>query len=324
MKHTLFLLSVLIAFYSCKQTEKKTNESKPQTYNSNFLLPSKVEATYLLKIKNEEKTDWIKSIIDNNLLSEITDIAIESQGKCYFYQSNDLMTKNDILTQMGVDTLKIQSYKKQKNEIDGFHFKENWFFDINKQQFIKDVEVYSIYRVYKKELPYMATPKFVKKILFSVHKQNSKTDNMKLVAKNVKSALLFSSSLPSNTIYGLDTTKLKKYFFNIAFDSTKTVYNFDNPKEKIYRDDYKKYFGAETIKTTILDDDDTSIDTTYTTKPDYSYVSGIAFVEDWYLNKSTMELTKKVKYIGPVCDIEEDIQDTTLIIRKIPFVVKLK
>ena len=112
------------------------------------------------------------------------------------------------------------------------------------------------------------------------------------------------------------------------------VYNcivvFNHTKDSVLfckrqKDPYKGKFNFVGGKVEQEEDSETADTVCIDKEIDLREIIGLAFIEDWYVNDSTMEILKEVKAIAPVRAYYHTTEDNqSELVKSIPFVMYLK
>lgn len=308
-----------IAFVSCK----KTTDKKQETTFTNDLLAKKALITYEQEMIVPEEYFFFKSIDFPNFVNSLKTKTIEKEIQAYLPFS-DIVCNNDDIQQKFHDEFFL-------NEFSSLIFEEEW--QLDSAQFImnKKVNSYSLVRKYIRNDSYrgeIPTKSIVAKYDFSKSGFPTKTDtNFVLLAKDVAYEVPLVNEENPEFLENISVKQIAKVLVEKALSGTIDCYSFSFRDSLILHspEEVKKDLGKET--TCYEEENEGIIDTICVDKDiDIGEICGVAFIEDWYVNKHTMEIYKDVKGIAPIRAFYHTPDNDTQseLVKSIPFVMYFK
>ena len=212
-------------------------------------------------------------------------------------------------------------------------FEEEWAFDSALFLMTKKVTSYSLVREYTRKDEYrgeIPTKSIVARYEFK-DTTPSKTKSLKLtlLAKDVSYEVPLVNIENPEFLENIQVNQVVKTIIEKAIGGTVPCYsfNFRDSLQSRGLDEVLESLGKNTYCYTIVNDETGELDSIWVEKDiDYKEIQGLAFIEDWYLNNTTMEIVKEVKGIAPIRQFYHVTDDNTQseLIKTIPFVMYLK
>jgi len=335
----IYLLGLSALFlFSCTQTPKTEVRTDTQISKTNDLLSAEVVVKDYINIKSNDNPDWVKSAVDNKVISTILDIAISGEVTVNTVDEGEAVPLpfNEIKWNLGAvsDTQQIEisenvfidtliSTPAKVEQVEGLFFKENWIFDADNFSFTKQISEYLPVREYYKML-FDGTEKPVnksKQLVFKVINDNN-SKNFEKIASDVTTAFYFDAETP-NLINGLDVLRFSNYLLDYAYKNKKDVYDINEGTKLSFDDiEYALGAGSDTVQMEISPGN--FKETVLEYEPDASEIIGVVFVENWYLDKQTLSFKKEVTGIAPIRRFNDvDPEGESFTKTTIPYLIKL-
>ncbi len=314
-----FIITSLIVFSSCnhKRIEKKTD-----TFVNNFIAPKSC-ITYAQEMYIPKEYFFFKSIDYAKLVTTLQEKTLRGEITAYLPFSDIVCNKEDIQTKFKDEF----SLDEQKSLL----FEEEWAFDSAQFLMTKKVTSYSLVREfirkdeYRSEIP---TKSIVARYEF---KDTTKTKRPKLtlLAKDVSYEVSLVNIDNPEFLENIQVNQVVKTIIEKAISGTVPCYsfNFRDSLQPRNLNEVLESLGKETDCYTTVNDETGELDSICVDKDiDFKEIKGLAFIEDWYLNNTTMEIVKEVKGIAPIRHFYHVTDDNTQseLIKTIPFVMYLK
>lgn len=335
MKKLTFLVPIAFAIASC--TNNCPEESGSVSSNGNDLLPNTVKIKYEHNLTDSLFTDRysvfeLSSFVNNFVEKALTEDLPLYDGLDVSHKISkdeiqstigkriDTLVDIDINTLDTVVTIVENSFNKQ--ELTRLFMLEEWSFNKEKFKMTKEVSRYAPIRVYLKDKG-SAQKELVKNLLFWV-KKKEEPKSKKLLVKNYAYEFdLYNMSNP-DWLQDLSVNRFVDIILNSVLEEKVTAYEFDffsKEEKKLNLTEVRERLGA-TIENYVTDDMDT-VQVIGNIYPDE--IRSVIFVEDWYLDESTMAIIKDVKRIIPIRKYDRVDETTGEIeeVKTIPFFVNL-
>ncbi len=279
IKNSILIVLFAISMQACTQ-------STPTKEYHNELLADAVKVQNLQSIIDDKNPEWMYGISPEGLYDLIIEPIMNLEKDVYYtdvplgMKSSANKTREDIRNEI---LQNCEGGDCPKEEFHKLYFLEEW--DFNSQEF----------HMSKNVIAYMPVRRFLRnggeevhQALFQIIQEKEKKPNNELtkLGSNLKYEYNFDSKEYTDEVIGLDKIKFINYVFDGIIDK------MIKPYEPTYLVDNKK-----TTFQSIKDLEDIcgeSLDS----KTLRSKVSSIIFVEDWFVDKKTLYISKKVKGMG--------------------------
>ncbi|GAB4278525.1 MAG: hypothetical protein Kow0068_02170 [Marinilabiliales bacterium] len=323
MKTLIILLCIIsLVFYSCNNNTTQQSNQQPID-EINDLLPTKL---VMFDLFNFDKSDEVNTLeipadfksFTNKILNEIFNGKLKTYDPDADYYTFTPISIEDIKANLGeyCDTFQIMnnnSYdtviKKGEfnpDEIKALFFKENWFYNKEKNIFKKEVTAYDIVRKFYREDDTNNENELMKKAVSlrfddPAHPVKDKTQkDLVLLGKNILSAHLLNDEISNNFNHFDNKSFWNMLYEKIKNNSIKVTAVADSANTINYFDMLEKTpFCCDTI---IVEDPATFdlISKVINWEPDWKNIVGYIFIEDWYYDPETYKIYKTVKGITPL------------------------
>jgi len=296
MKKYLIILTGILFVFACNND--KVNDDK-EILNNNALLAQKVEVMNRIELFNEDNPEWVSSFDSKTFFKNVFNKVFSGEFSDCYKKSHDLSdtlkyTIEEIKQRMitnyhsNNDTVADEP-KPDFSELKEIIFKEEWVFNKEKLIFEINVNAWIPIRVYyrfddikKEDTRYK---------MITVFKNTKESEQKKIIAENYIYVFNFYDEYMERT--GID----KKGFFKFILKNIETgkikaydpIYLVDKSKREFTGEQLKNYAGIS------LDPEEFSDE-----------VDKMIFVEDWYFDEKTFNISKKVKGIGFIADRYND------------------
>ncbi len=294
MKKQLLIILGILAMYSCNNKNNENQTKDSIISSNNALLATKVEIDCRIPFDNENNPNWVKGLnrekFVNNIFSKIL------SGKfTEIYKRDEKYTISNVEDRMGVkfDTTITFNKKTNKNdtsinkteinlsEIKEILFNEEWKFDKKEFGFEKKINSWSFIRkFYRQNDIKQENPRYL--ITFQI-KRNEDTKPELKIASDFTYIFEFRDEYLDRV--GLDKKGLLNYLIpNIESGKIKVfdpIYLVDKSKRVFTPQQFKNY---------------TEID--FADKDVSKEINKMIYIEDWYLDEKTFNISKKVKALG--------------------------
>ena len=299
MRNYLIILTGILLIFACNNNNIDIAEEDVNISDDNALLANKVEVDERIRFENVNNPNWVKSFDNIEFVETVFLKIFSGEFKHVNIWEQDDSVVNYIRERMGerIDTLIIFNNNTKQNdtsinkkeidlsEIKEIYFEEEWFFNKVNLSFNKDVSVWTPIRVYHRADDIKKKDTRYKKI-FQIKKDgNSKFLNK--VAENYTYIFEFYTEYENRT--GLDKKGFFKFILqNIESGKIKTydpIYLVDKSKREFTTEQLKNYAGIS------LDSEEFNDE-----------VNKMIFIEDWFFDEKTFNISKKVKGIGFIAD----------------------
>ncbi len=279
IKKSIVYLLFAISMQACTQ-------SSPIVENNNPLHADGVKVQYLQSIIDDKNSEWMYGINPEGLYDLIIEPIIKLEKDVNYtdvplgLKSSANKTREDIRNEI---LKNCEGGECPKQEFHKLYFLEEWDFDTKEFQMNKNV------------IAYMPVRRFLKnggdevhQALFQILQENKNKQYEKLtkLGSNLKYEYTFDSKEYTDEVIGLDKIKFINYVFDGIIDKTikpyEPTYLVDNTRSTFpsIKDLEEKCGGSLDSKTL------------------RSKVSSIIFVEDWFVDKETLYISKKVTGMG--------------------------
>ncbi len=321
MKRIFVITSILLLFFACKHQEKEANSEK--TFVNN-LIASKACILYEQEMIVPEEYFFFKSIDFPKFINTLRTKSLNKEITAFVPFSDIECNDEDLQTKF--------TEEFNPAEFQNLLFEEEWALDTAQFIMKKKVNAYSLVRQFMRTSEYVGTIKtksVVAKYDFSKTGYPTKSDkNFKLLANDVAYEVSLVNEENPEFLDGIQVKQVAKTIIEKAICGNVTSYSFAYRDTLLLRtlDEVKQSLGQETICYNEEDAEGNETDTVCVEKDiDIKEITGLAFIEDWYLNDSTMEIVKDVKAIAPVRSYYHYTEDNSEpeLVKSIPFVMYL-
>lgn len=317
MKKSLIIFCCFICLFSCKNQDDK----KSDVFTNNLISPKSC-ITYEQEMIVPEEYFFFKTIDFKNFLRSVRQKSLNKQITAYNPFSDMICSDEDLMT-------KFQD-EFNESEFKTLIFNEEWALDTAQFIMKKKVNSYSLVRQYIRQTEFIGaiqTKSIVATYDFS-QTNSTKDKNFRLLANDVAYEVSFVNEDNPEFLEDIQIKQVAKVVVEKAICGNVDCYSFAYRDTLLPRelDEVKISLGKETICYDNENDETLETDTLCIDKEiDLKEITGLAFIEDWYLNDSTMEIYKEVKAIAPVRTYYHDTEDTqSELVKSIPFVMYLK
>jgi hypothetical protein len=316
-----YIICLFITFTSCKNSDTST---KTNDEFVNALLPNKVSITYEQAMIVPTEYWFFKGIDFPKLVTELQQKTID--GKIIAYSPNSLipLTKVDIEQKFkSADNFKIPEFKY-------LVFDEEWELDTAKFIMNKKVTSYTLVREYVRDSKYeteSVAKSLIAKYDFSKNSPK-KFSELQLLAKDVAYEVPLKNEANPEFLENIQVKHVIDVLLAKTLCGNVQAYSFmmRDSLTALPVSDIKLRLGEETESYVNVDETTGEQDTISVDKKiEPSEITGVAFIEDWYIDTKTMQIYKDVKGIALVreymkyLDANEPEQAKT-----IPFVMFFK
>ena len=318
-KRLLFFVLCILAFVACNNKKDSEEES---VFVNNLIAP-KSSITYEQEMKVPEEYFFFKSIDFTSFASQLQSKTLHKEITAYIPFSNIVCNDEDINTKFR------EEFSLQ--EIQALLFDEDWALDTAQFIMKKKVNAYSLVRNYirKSALGDIPTKSILAKFDFSNTGEPTVSDKkLRLLANDVAYEVPLVNESNPEFLEDIQVKQVVKTIIEKATCGNTKCYSFTFRDSFIEHtlDEVKQSLGHETICYSEENPETYEIDTICVDKDiDLREICGLAFIEDWYVNDSTMEIVKDVKAIAPIRAYYHSLEDTqSELVKSIPFVMYLK
>ncbi len=271
-----------------------------------------------------EEYFFFKSIDFQSFLQKIRQKSMKQEIVAYMPFSDIVCNDEDLQLKFN-DEFNASEFKTML-------FNEEWALDTAQFIMKKKVNSYSLVRQYTRESEYVGsvqTKSIVVRYNFTNTPQpTTKDPNFRILAKDVAYEVSLVNEENPEFLDDIQVKQVAKTIVEKAICGNVESYSFAYRDSLLLKDldEVKSSLGKETICYNVEDDENSSEDTICIDKEiDLKEITGLAFIEDWYINDSTMEILKDVKAIAPVRTYYHSIDNTqSELVKSIPFVMYLK
>ncbi|HOS85131.1 MAG TPA: hypothetical protein PK199_09470 [Bacteroidales bacterium] len=296
MKKLLYYVYALVVITSAC-TPKDTDTKDSDCGKQNHLIPSTVSLVYeQTMVVPQEYAFFFKTIDFQKLTSDIIEKSKKGTIVPLFPFSDIPLTKQDIEEKLS--TVSIQECKYAL-------FDEEWFMDTATFVMQKNVRSYTIVREYMRKTP-LGTEELSKSLIAKIPCTDSvskKFSELTLLAKNVAYEIPLVNEFNPEYLENIHVKHVMNILIAKALSGTTNAYSFmlRDTLQSLSAEDIKLRLGEQTesyvnIDETTGDEDSVKIEK----KIDPSEYTGLAFIEDWYVNPKTMHIYKDVKGVALV------------------------
>ncbi len=317
------ILSILLVYFQISVTAQNSN---------NCLVPEHQTVRYFIEIEaNADRFDFKKYILQNVLEGSIT--TVESVPTLYDQEIDNLpkLSIANVESNIGKEEQTVEVYNDEDGtytteihqiepdlaEIKQIGFWEQWYVNPENFKFSKTILLYDFVRVFSpdneteyKRIAFGINPsqtdtkgEFIGKYEYEVYIGAESFDIILEASYEQKeqwyaSNSIFNSFSPNWNIY-IYTNFLKLLFGKIE-SSQLEAYSLETGEQLAFTD-VTKAMGAGIVEETVVDMEtgqEKAVEIEQ--QMDIYTIKALHFVEDWYFNKKTLELTKEVKAIIPV------------------------
>ena len=309
---------------SCGGTRTQTEVSGLQ----NHLVQNTVKIGYEYDMYVPEEYWFFKGLDNTNFIQDLYKKTREGNLNIFYPLTNETYPKDEV--KMFFSDNKSVTNRIPKEDIKHLVFNEEWFLDTSKFVMKKNVLDYSLVRVQLKETD-TDTSELVKSLVASYRFNNtasSKNRELTPLAKNLAYEVSLTNPIIEEWLDYISVKHVVQVIIDKITSGTVPVYSFmvkdtlielpiEDVKERLGEHTYSiEFYNEETGEEELIEQ---------TTPIDYSEITGIVFIEDWYIDQSTMKIHKKVKGIAPVREYAKVLdQDDYELVRTIPCVVYFK
>ncbi len=296
MKKYLVILTGILFLFACNNNADVSDDDI-KTSNNNALLAKKVEVMDRIVLKNEDNPDWVISFNDKAFFETVFGKVFSGEfTDCYNTPRNSSDTSRytiEELKQRMMSTSYFNKETKQKEtvyieteaalaQLKEILFKEEWNYNVTENIFEKKINAWIPIRVYHRQDDIEKKDTRYKMIVVF------KNDNIEIPKKMIAEDYTYIFDFYHE--YNLERVGLdKKGFFkhiinNIEIGKIKTydpIYLVDKSKREFTIDELKNYAGIT------LDPEEFA-----------NEVYKMIFIEDWYFDEKTFNISKKVKGLG--------------------------
>lgn len=319
MKHIYFLIILIVSFFwSCNNSEKSSDNPKAHT---NHLLPSTVSITYEQSMIVPEEYWFFKGIDFTKLVDEIQKKTISGKLQAFFPLTTIPLTKQDITDKFSnPENFKIP-------EIKYLVFDEEWDLDTSEFVMKKKVNGYTLIREYVRNSR-LQTEELTKSMIarydFSKN-PDKKFSSLQLLAKDVAYEVALKNENNPEWLENIQVKHVINVLLSKALSKNTQAYSFmiRDSLTPLTKADLKLRLGEETQSYVNTDEATGEQDTiTIDKKIEPSEITGVVFIEDWYIDYNTMQIFKDVKGIGLVREYMKFLDENQPELAKtIPFVM---
>lgn len=315
-------VAVSAIIVSCSQNQQKQTD-EPLFVND--LLAKTASIVYEQEMYVPEEYFFFKSIDFPSLVSKLKNKTTKKEITAYLPFSDIPFSEEDIQDKFSEDF--------HLDQMTTMLFDEDWELDTAQFLMRKKVNSYSLVRSYLRQDAYrgeVQTKSIVARYDFSkTGTQIPSKENCTLLAKDVAYEVSLLNADNPEFLENIQVKRLADILVKKALCGNTESYSFSFRDSLLPKtlDEVSNLLGKEV---TCYEEENTAtggVDTICVDKDiDVGEIGGVAFIEDWYLNESTMEIIKEVKGIAPVrVFYHNDGQDTqTQLVKSIPFVMYLK
>ncbi|MBN2668823.1 MAG: hypothetical protein JXR60_06300 [Bacteroidales bacterium] len=299
MKFFPFIFLSVAIFISC---QNETKVVKNTTAPVNDLLPTKAIVNSEVEIINENFPEWTSGF-DSTSLKALTEKVLESKTELF-----EAMVYYDQKTETKADINFVKELMSSGNSIGikSFYFIEDWFYNQSENKFTKEIISWSPVQLFYKESDNQEENKIAKRLLFDVRTGFTSLPGKK-IASDVMYGVTFSDELMNYK--GFNYADAIKTILEPALSGKSFALDFST-SDTIPAKDVKFHLGftvdsIEVINPTTEDYEFQIIERPFF----YEDIKTLIFVEDWYLDESSMAIRKEVKYIAPVRHEQKQYED---------------
>ncbi len=286
-KLSLAFAVVSVFFLSCNNKSAETS--------SNALLAKDVSVVDWIEFQNTDTPEWLAGFKWEEFRTFVFKEIME--GRRQAFMRDDTLSVQDMKERLGmrIDTFFLDAENKNYetkvkeidySEIDALYFKEKWLFDSKTFNFEKKIESWSPVRTYFRDDDTLKTE--ARFILPCMFEQDLNAKAEKIIASDITHIFELKSDKQLDRT-GFDKTIFFEFILeNIKSGKLKTydpIYLVDKSKREFSVQQLKTFAGTELDIETFSQE-----------------VKKFIFVEDWYFNEKTFEMSKKVKAMAFVAD----------------------
>lgn len=314
----VFLLPILF----CCLVACNNNSSKKESKFVNNLISPKSCITYEQDLVIPEEYFFFKSINTNAFLSTLATNVLTGKDIVVYqpFSKTDTYDKETITNIFGaIDT----------KEYHTILFDEEWALDTAQFIMKKKVNSYSLVRQFNRQTvngEIIPTKSVIASFNFTGEIDSVTTKGCKLLESNVAYEVPFVNEENPEFLDRMQVHHVAKTILDKALCGNIQSYSFSYRDTLLVReqDEVKESLGEGVVCYT-NEDEEGNVDTLCVEqKADIQEITGLAFIEDWYINESTMEIVKIVKGIAPVRTYYHFVENSEPeLVKSIPFVMYL-
>lgn len=308
---TLALLAV-----SCQcDCEKNTVPVNKDAHND--LLPKSVSIKYEHDLKIPEGSEILRTIDQSKFVDDLS-ASVLTGGVTAYDPSNVYVALSKERLQMlvgsyadtliGIDearmdtSLQVENVRADRSKISRILFDESWYFDELNFSMTKHVQAYSPVKVYYREEDTLQKD-IIKKLLFWVKDSSGNPDDsqLQLLQKDVTYEFSFYTPTSHLWLENLSIGRFAEILIDNVIDGKAPAYDFFETGDPIDVKEARRRLG-ETVDYYFVPRENSDVMDTVEVKGEIyrDEIRSVIFVEDWYVNPSSMQIVKKVKKIAPV------------------------
>lgn len=319
MKNSCYIVIIaLLGLFSCKNSE---TENKSTQEHVNHLIPNKVSIMYEQSMIVPEEYWFFKGIDFQKFVSDLQSKTVSGKLSAFFPLSSIPLTKQDIQDRFAnAENFKI-------NEIKYVVFEEDWDLDTSTFLMKKKVNGYSLIREFIRSTRF-ETEEVTKSIIARYDfTKNPEKDfkKLQLLSKDVAYEVLLKNEANPEWLENIQVKHAINILLSKALSGTAQAYSFmiRDSLTPLTVSDLKIRLGEETqsyinVDETTGEEDTVSIDK----KIEPNEITGVVFIEDWYIDNKTMQIYKDVKGIGLVREYVKYLDaNEPEIAKTIPFIM---
>jgi len=284
------VLLLLLVLGACNNESDPVKKIILNLNSENDLLPKKVFVNYEVELNAQVFPEWTKGV-DTALMFHLTENVLNSDVSVYFPMIQYTPVSTEIITRKEIETV-----LNQPNPVgvSALYFIENWFFNQSSYQFRKEIETWSPVFLYQRIVKKDTTVN--KSLLFDLKCLGGNAST--LLAKDMTYEVTLDPENPNFSNF--TPLSFAQLVLNPVLSGEKSIVDFYDNKA-ITIDNLKLSLG-KTSDTLMIEDPNTGESKIEINQQaeQLDKVLGYIFVEDWFLNKETFVITKKVKSIAPV------------------------
>jgi hypothetical protein len=271
------------------------NRTTDTQSTENHLVKQTVDLSYEQSMIVPEEYWFFSGIDFSHFVSQLTQKTLEKKITAYYPLSSIEIMPDDLQ----------KKFATPQNEIQYLVFDEEWVLDTAKFEMKKYVQSYTIVREYiRKTLIETEEPtkSLLAKYIFK-NTQNADLKKLTLLKKNVSYEVTLENSDNPEWLENINRKHTLQLVIDCALQQKAKAYSFmlRDSLIELSVSEIKQRLGDENLLYINYDETNGDEDTVSVHKEiDIEEFTGLAFIEDWYIDNNTMQIYKDVKGIAPV------------------------
>lgn len=300
----------------------RTHTSK--TEGVNHLIQNTVAIGYEYAFYVPEDYWFFKGIPQSDFIAKIYEKSRAGAIPMYYPRTNQVYPTDQVQIYFSDEN---NSFAIPQSQISHLVFYEEWFLDTLAFVMKKRVLDYSLVRT--EEKPTQNGESELVKSLIATYKfpeqTQKKPSELTPIAQGVTYEVPLTNPIIEDWLHAISIPHVVHVILDKILSGTVPVYSFmvRDSLIELSTEEVRERLGEETY-TMVYHTQETGEEEiiSHTTAIDYSEIVGFVFIEDWYIDETTMKLYKFVQGIAPVREYAKIFdQDDYELVRTIPCVV---